>query len=231
MKKFLAVLLLVILFIACSDDSTTEGVTLRFTTSGTYNTSRSISLLDGDVVISDFMLSIREVEFKEEGDTTSTNVKFQGPFVLDLLSPAGPLVQTLGDVVVPTGLYNLVRFKLHKTTDVDMSHPLYDRSIYLEGTINGTNFAMWHDTSENFDITNSGGIQVTQGVAADIMVRFNVLSFLSNELGEINLLDSSDESGDGFIDINPNSDDGTINRDHADDLKDFIKLAADFYSN
>jgi hypothetical protein len=50
--------------------------------------------------------------------------------------------------------------------------------------------------------------------------------FLSS-LNQIDIGLATDGNGDGVIEIYPNSEDGTDNRDIADQLKDNIKTAAD----
>jgi len=212
------------------------GVTLEFQSSesGPSASITSRSVIGAGIEVTDFLLSIREVEFKQdESDPDSpADVFFAGPYALDLLDDTGPLAQTIGNADVPPGEYQAIRFKLHKTTSVDVSSPLYDRSIYLAGTIDGVPFEMWHDTSENLDVAEATGIGV--GAAPiTVTIDFDLLSFLdqsaqSTDGGSlVDLTLATDDSGDGLIEINPNSDDGTPNRDLADALKDNIKLIAD----
>ena len=53
---------------------------------------------------------------------------------------------------VPAGTYDGVRFVMHKAANLDPADPnfdkMFERSIYVEGTFNGTAFVMWHDTGE-----------------------------------------------------------------------------------
>jgi len=212
------------------------GVTLDFQASDSAPAAAvaSRSVIATGVDVTDFLLSIREVEFKQdEADPDNpADVFFEGPYSLDLLDAAGPLTQTIGTVDVPAGTYQAVRFKLHKTTAVDAASPLYDRSIYLAGTIDGTPFEMWHDTSENLDIGEATGITVGD-VPLTVTVDFDLPSFLDQSAQSadggvlIDLTTATDGDGDGLIEINPNSDDGATNQDLADALKDNIKLVAD----
>ena len=160
----------------------------------------------------------------------TSDVYFTGPYELDLLDSTGAIEQTIGSVEVPAATYQEVRFKLHKSTDSDPAGVLYDRSIYLAGTIDGTPFEMWHDNSENLDVGKATGILVGDG-PVEIIVDFDLSAFLDQESNGgflIDLTTATDGNLDGVIEINPNSDDGTVNRDLADELKDNIKLVADW---
>ncbi len=186
------------------------------------------------VDVTDFLLSIRDIEFKvdETAADSTADVFFEGPYAIDLLDEAGPLTQSLGETEVPASTYQSIRLKLHKTREVDPTSPLYDRSIFLAGTIDGTPFEMWHDTGENLDIGEANGIEVGQ-FATTVTVDFSLRSFLDQSANAadggvlIDLSTATDGDGDGLIEINPNSDDGQINKDLADALKDNIKLVAD----
>jgi len=218
-NKILVLLLSLGLLLAssCGDS------TLIFTAS---NTSRSV-VLDSNVIITDFQISIREVELKPETNPheSSKKVTYEGPYVLDLIGSSDPLEQVLDDSAIEPDTYRLIRFNLHKNKSVTSEHPLYMRSIYIAGTINGTNFTMWHDADENFDITNSGGITIDG--SESIVVRFHLHSFLNAEVS-LNL--STADATDNIIEINPYSS-SSINRDLARDLKRNIKASADFFKD
>lgn len=218
-------LLAAFILTSCSDDDVNSGmVTIKF--EGVNQTMKPSmkSLSATEVIITDFKLSIRDVEFKkDESELDSTEVEFRGPFDIDLMSETDAISQTIGTVEVPDGTYKIVRFKLHKSTDRLVTDPLYDRSIYMKGTIDGVEFEFWHDTSENFDIENLNGI-IVSGNSVDIKVQFIIDQFL-NSLHTIDLSLATDEDQDTIIEINPDDDDG--NGSIADDLKENIKEAAD----
>ena len=224
MKKFILGLLAISILASCSEDENDSGkVILNF--EGVNQTMKPAkSKVAAEVIITDFKLSVRDVEFKkDESELDSNEVEFRGPFDVDLMSETDALTQTLGTIYVPDGTYKIVRFKLHKSTERSMSDVLYDRSIYMKGTINGVPFEFWHDTSENFDIENLGGI-VVSGNTVEISVKFVMDQFLSS-LNTIDLSLATDENQNNLIEINPDDDDS--NGSIADDLKENIKEAAD----
>jgi hypothetical protein len=211
------------IFSSCSKDEESGSVTLSLT--GVNQTLKSAqNTLVADVKITDFKLSFRDVEFKlDESDLNSTEVQFRGPYDVDLMSETDALSQTIGTIDIPDGTYKVLRFKLHKDMDRLETDPLYDRSLYMKGTIDGTPFEFWHDTSENFDFEYTGGI-VVAGNNVEINVQFVIDQFLDS-LHTIDLSQAVDEDEDGLIKINPDNEDG--NGDIAYKLKDNIKEAAD----
>ena len=219
--KHLGLGLLIVLASSCEKDN--GGLSLSMNNKiNTYSAKKSLKI--GDVVITNFSLSIRDVEFKQdESDLDTIDVQFRGPYELDLLLNSDALTQTLGEIDLVDGTYSVLRFKLHKSRDWMQSSKLYDRSLYLAGTIDGNNFEFWHDTSENLDIENSAGI-IVNGNTVNVVVKFDIDLFLSS-LHQIDLSTAVDGDEDGLIEINPDNDDG--NSDLADQLKDNIKLAAD----
>lgn len=222
MKRiFLTVIVLSVLASCNKDDETTGIINLSFKSSKQVKKS----MPDATVTITDFRLSIRDVYFKKDDDMEddTSNIHFQGPYDVDLLDNTDVLTQTIGSIEVENGTYKTIRFKLHKSKDVDASSPLYDRSVYVAGNIDGVPFEFWHDTSENFDIESSSGF-VVSGNTLDISVNFSIDAFL-NSVHQIDFSIAQDTDGDGIIEINPDNDDD--NGDIADQFKDNIKMAAD----
>ena len=180
-----------------------------------------------DVIFTDFRISIRDVVFKNDDDDNSSldtdEVQFRGPFQIDLLNNSDALSQTIANAFVPDGRYKELRFKFHKDEDLPATDDLFDRSIYIEGTIDGIPFVFWHDTSENLDVGRSTGVLV-QGGRVDFTVQFDISQFLTS-LNQIDLGQATDNNDDGLIEIFPNDNDG--NQNIAADLKENIKMAAD----
>lgn len=227
--NYLILLLLSMSIISCSTDNNNGGINLTISAVNP-NVSRSAinqKTMMAEVIFTDFRISIRDVVFKNDDDATSSldtdEVRFRGPYQIDLLDNGNALSQTIGNAFVPNGLYKELRFKLHKDEDMPVTDNLFDRSIYIEGTIDGVPFVFWHDTSENLDVGRSTGVLVQDGLI-NFTVQFDISQFLSS-LNQIDLSLATDFNNDGLIEIHPNDEDG--NQDIADALKDNIKMAAD----
>ncbi len=179
------------------------------------------------MIFTEFKISIRDVVFKNDDDPTSDlatdEIQFRGPYQIDLLKEENALSQAIGDAFVPDGLYKEMRFKFHKDEDLPITDKLFDKSIYVEGTINDIPFVFWHDTSENLDVGRDTGVLVENGTV-NFTVQFDISQFL-NSLNQIDLSLATDSNDDGLIEIYPNDEDG--NQDIADALKENIKMAAD----
>lgn len=221
MKKIAVLLGALLVIVSCEKEESS----IQLTFSGISTSLKSAqSQAMAEVDITDFRLSIRDVEFKkDESDFDSTEVQFVGPYDVDMMSETDALSQTIGETPVQAGTYKVLRFKLHKSRDRDPSHPLYDRSVFMSGTIDGIPFEFWHDTSENFDVENSDGITVADNMVS-VVVRFNMDHLLSS-VHNIDLSQAVDENQNGTIEINPDDEDG--NKEIADQLKENIKMAAD----
>lgn len=171
------------------------------------------------IELTDFLLSIRDIKFMREGvDVESEEVEIRGPFVVDLLSPAQPLTQFIADADIPPGIYDGIRFVLHKSPDTPA--PLNDWSLYIAGTINpgstATPFEIFHDSGENLDSFGPNSFVMEPGALKNVLVDIKLLSIFD----QIDLTPLDD--GTGQI-VFPGDSNGI-----ADAIKDAIKEAADF---
>lgn len=227
--KFLILFLLGLTIVSCSKDDTSEGgIKLTLSAVNASSSSRTtLSKNNATVVFTDFRISIRDVVFKNDDDITSNldtdEIQFRGPYQIDLLDNSSALSQTIGNAFVPDGHYKELRFKFHKDEDLPANDNLFDRSIYIAGTIDGVPFVFWHDTSENLDLGRNTGVLVQDGIV-NFTVQFDISQFLSS-LNQIDLSQATDNNSDGLIEIYPNDEDG--NQNIAADLKENIKMAAD----
>lgn len=221
--------ILSLLIFSCSDNNDDGGINLTFgaVNSNSSKLTTSLKTSATEVIFTDFKISIRDVVFKNDDDINSSldtdEIQFRGPYQIDLLDNTNALSQTIGNAFVPDGKYKELRFKFHKDEDLPVTDDLFDKSIYIKGTIDGVPFVFWHDTSENLDVGRSTGVLV-QGNTVNFTVQFNISQFM-NSLNQIDLSQATDNNNDGLIEIFPNDEDG--NQDMADALKDNIKMAAD----
>lgn len=235
MKKLnkLMLVLFAIILVNCSDDNQDARIQLKLSAVNSISgkTATMTSKNNATVVFTDFKISIRDVVFKNDDDPNSNldtdEIQFRGPYQIDLLDNSDALTQTIGTVSVPDGLYKELRFKFHKDEALPLEDDLFDKSIYIEGTVDGTPFVFWHDTSENLDVGRNTGIQVTDGTV-NFTVTFDMSQFL-NSFNQIDLSTATDNNQDGLIEIFPNDEDG--NQDIADQLKENIKATADIIDN
>lgn len=230
-KRFLVVAMMATVgfLVSCENENPSPmgTVNLNFTCSG-FDLTNTGGRTAAAIVITDFQISIRDVIFMTDHDDDgisddSTEVAFRGPYQLDLLNGSDAVTETIGSVDIPNGVYDELRFKFHKDEDLSPSEPLFDRSIFIAGTIGGTPFELWHDTSENFDIKKSTGIVVNDN-EVNLTVNFTVSKFLNSHT-IIDLSQAVDGNEDGLIEINTNDPDG--NKEIADALKENIKMSAD----
>lgn len=227
MKKLSLVFIVMIGFLMmnCSDEEPVRPkISLEISA---INTKSTLAKNNAVVVFTDFKISIRDVVFKNDNDPMSNldtdEVQFRGPYQVDLLDNTDAITQTIGETIVPNGMYKEMRFKFHKDENLPQSDKLFDRSIYIEGTIDGIPFVFWHDTSENLDVGRRTGVMVQNG-SVNFSVQFDISQFL-NSFHQIDMSQALDQNNDGVIEIYPNDRDG--NQDIADKLKDNIKATAD----
>lgn len=224
-KSFLAVAMIATMgfLVSCENENPSPmgTVNLKFAASG-IDIANSGGRTAAAIEITDFQISIRDVILITDQDD-STEVAFRGPYQLDLLNGSDAVSETIGSAIVPNGVYKELRFKFHKDEDLSPSEPLFDRSIFIAGTIGDKPFELWHDTSENFDIGKSTGIVVNDNVV-NLTVNFTINQFLNSHT-IIDLSQAVDGNEDGLIEINTNDPDG--NKEIVDALKENIKISAD----
>ena len=172
-KALLGILFLVLTMAACSSDdsgSNNGNNQLRIKASAVYsptaNRSANGAAINENVILTSFKINIKEIEFEfadgYDDDSDNGNdddsydddgfyngddeFELNGPFELDLLNQ-NAVVTT---VTIPNGTYEEVEFKLHRNTN--SSSPMFNKSIEITGTINGTPFVFWHNIDEDFEI-------------------------------------------------------------------------------
>jgi hypothetical protein len=223
------------LFIACNNDDPAANGTVVLKMGATSSTGSTINgRTKTTTVITDFKVSIREIEFEfDEEDAHFTadssfhdDVKLKGPFVLDVLEQNAFVEQLIATAHVPNARYEEVEFTLHKNTDAG---DMQGKSIFMSGTIDGKPFEFWHDTSEEFEIDfeNAATDLVINGNTANIVINLQLEQLFSAVKGGIDLSSATDGDADGVIEINPGSSDNDGNTDIADAIKNLLKDTID----
>ena len=233
------VLVLTMSLFNCSDDESNNNpmidnsslvIQARATFDGTNTTSRNT--VNTDLNLTTFKLNIEELELEfddidDDNDddyegydddgyfNSDDDVELQGPFELDLLNGTSNIV-TLD---LPQGAYESLEFEFDENENPNSD--LFNKTILIEGTIDGTPFEFWYDFEEELEIdyeNSAQNISISNGINT-IIINFD-LDNLFNTSSGIDLSEATDNDGDGIIEINPNDNDG--NNDLADDIKDKI---------
>jgi hypothetical protein len=223
------------LFVACNNDDPAANGTVILKMSASSPTGSTINgRTKSTTVISDFKVSIREIEFEFDEDDAhfktdscfDEDVKLKGPFVLNVLQQQAFVEELVTTVNVPNARYEEVEFKLHKNAE---SGEMNGKSILIKGTIDGQPFIFWHDTDEEFEIDfeNADTDIVINGNTASLVINLQLEQLFSAVKGGVNLSAATDGDGDGVIEINPGSLDNDGNRDLADALKTLLEDATD----
>ncbi len=221
-------------FMACNDDPAANGtVILKIDAASPTGNSISGRTL-ATTVITDFKVSIREVEFEfDEADahfktdsSFNEDVKLKGPFVLDVLDQNAFVEQLITTVDLPNARYEEVEFKLHKNTNAGAMN---GKSIWITGTIDGKPFIFWHDTDEEFEIDfeNAATDLVINGNTVAMVINLQLDRLFSTIKGGVNLSLAKDGDLDGVIEINPGSIDNDGNKELAHAIKTLLEHATD----
>ncbi|WP_333876924.1 hypothetical protein [Flavobacterium sp.] len=219
LKMILALIAVVGLMASCSNDDSSTANQMKIKARATYNpaaANRNAAgvALNSNVVLSSFKINLKEIEFEfaEGSDDDSMNddddgffngddeFELNGPFELDILNQNA----TLTTVTIPNGTYEEVEFKLHRSTNA--TSPMFNKSIEVTGTINGTPFVFWHNVDEDFEIDYEDANQnlVVNNNSYDIVFNFD----LNQVLSLVDLSTAVDGDGDGLIEIGPDDTDG-----------------------
>lgn len=193
-----------------------------------------VTLSDARLVLKEFKFKLAEEEVDSlEEEEENDEIKLLGPYVVDLLSDTMTPEPEFVDVIA--GTYKEIEMKLDKIEGdeeddsgsalLPVDDPLFDRSIYLEGTYTGQTgagavvaipFEMSFDIDEEFQLTGTGGESegfiIDQDVVNPIIVAFRLNKWLdfsnvetnSDSLDFMALTDGTsivlDESADGVLD-------------------------------
>lgn len=212
--------------ISCSndDEQTSDNLTIKART--TYASNRLAGFrANAAVTLNSFKINLKEIEFEMDDDFSSgdgfygddDDIELRGPFELNLLNGTTEITS----LNVPNGVYKEVEFTMARNTTSGSA--MFNKSIEIKGTINGTPFEFWHNVEEDFEIdyddTNQN-IVVTDNTTT-VFFDFD----LNAAINSIDFSVATDGDGDGIIEINPNDTDG--NQSLANLIKDRIKDSCD----
>lgn len=244
-KTVIGIILLFLVVTSCSTDSASSDTTMKIVARATYdNTAGKVTptgeVINSTVVLTSFKINIREIEFEfAESDDNDDNdddnggnngdddndgfydgddeVELRGPWELDLLNQTAPVTT----VTIPNGTYEEVEFKLNRS-NVSTS-PMFNRTVEIRGTIDGTPFVFWHSFEEDFEIDYEDNAQnlVVSNNSFDLILNIDLNLLMS----QVDLSSAVDGDGDGVIEIGPNDTDG--NNSLANSINDRIEDCTD----
>ncbi|MDN3676940.1 hypothetical protein QWY90_06415 [Flavobacterium paronense] len=241
LKALIGIMVLFIMVTSCSSDSSSSTNKMTIIGKATYTnpskTNVTLSPLTSGVVLTSFKINIKEIEFQvaegsEEEDhhgnggddnhdgmyNGDDETQLNGPWELDLLNQTAPLTT----VTIANGTYEEVKFKLNKS--LVSTSDLYNKTMEIRGTINGTPFVYWHDFESEFEIDYHDAAQnlVVSNGSFDLIINID----LNQVLSSVDLTSAVDGNGNGTIEIGPNDTDGNnaLAQQLNDDLDDATEM-------
>jgi hypothetical protein len=125
-----------------------------------------------------------------------------GPFELNLLDQE---TTTIVNVDIPQGIYEEVEFKMERSNNP--SSLLYQKSILITGTLNGTPMTFFHTFEEDFEVDyEDAGQNLVIDDSNNNEVTFNF--DLNAVVNAVDFSNATDGNADGVIDISPSDADG-----------------------
>ncbi len=136
-----------------------------------------------------------------------------GPYLLDV--PLGPGVEKAFSVIVDTGTYGQVRFKIHKPEDDSgdpkdvqflADHPNFDKvSIRVVGTFNGAAFVFTSDFNGQQRLTLSPPLVVADSSQnVNVTIKVDIAGWFKNAAGGLIDPESANKGGDNESTVKDN---------------------------
>ncbi|MEO5775489.1 MAG: hypothetical protein ABIQ27_01210 [Flavobacterium sp.] len=234
LKILIAIMGLFVMMTSCSSESGAGNGNMRIIGKATYTSPAAGKMnnttLNSDVVLISFKINVNEISFKygesdddngdnESGDNDNGNdnddngddnhdglfngddeVALNGPWELDLLNQTTPITT----IAVPNGTYDEVELELGKS--LVSTSTLYNKTIEIRGTINGTPFVFRHDLDQELkiDYEDAGQNLIVNNNSFDLVFNFDLNQLLST----VDLSGAVDGNGNGIIEIGSDDTDG-----------------------
>lgn len=224
---FIAALLVVV---ACENDLGKNSGTVDVVFSSSLTGLKSVNVVT--VEFTDLVINVKEIKFKvdddmkesgdyEYNDSVFEDVKMKGPFNIVVLKDKMPQTFALNNFEVPNAPFEKIEFKLDVNEGVANTDPMYNKSFYLKGTVNGVPFIMWHNKDEEFKIKlPESDVKTVDSNSLEFEISMQ-LGALLNSLSTLDMSKVADGNKNGIIEIGPNDTDG--NSDYADKIVEFFK--------
>ncbi|WP_296622573.1 DUF4382 domain-containing protein [Marivirga sp.] len=183
-----------------------------------------------EIIINSFIVNVEEIELEVDDDNQEeegpfvSDIELDGPFVVDLIEDSSGIDQILAEVNLPEGNYEEIEFSINESEDSESE--IFEKSIFIAGTINGTPFEFWHNKDLDFEIEFENGMLTLEEASATLI---NLQFDLNNLFTLVDISNATDGNEDGIIEISPSGEDG--NNDLADTMMDAIDDVIDAFED
>jgi hypothetical protein len=141
------------------------------------------------------------------GGTTYDDIKAEGPYLINILSPEVLSGMVLDRFSIPNAIYDKIEFDLARYIPDD-NKQMQGHSVYLSGTINGNRFQLWTNKDKEIEIEfpDSSLVNLT---GENIRLYIDIsLGKIKSNLEAMNLDAAVDGNKNGFIEIGTDDPDG-----------------------
>ncbi len=183
-----------------------------------------------DLNVNSFKINIAEIEFElnkkdplynENKPMYNDDIELKGPFTIDLLlNGQAQINKILDGIDIPVASYEEIEFEFDKVKK--LGHPMYQKSIIIEGTINKIPFEYYTDEEFEMEVEFPGGLVIDGTKKPLINVEFDISKLFNPSLGGVDISGAVDTNKDGKI-IITNMDSPDNNKQIANQIKNCLK--------
>lgn len=147
-------------------------------------------------------------------DDVDDNIEIAGPFLIDLLSPEAIDGFPIASMDLPNSAYDEIEFKLDRYR-LDDPEVMHNRSIFIEGELDGKPMRMWYTGDYDFEIDfpESKDHLILTGDDLKIYLDFHINNMLTS-LNKVDFSSAADRNGNGIIEIGSDDTDGNSGLAH-----------------
>ncbi len=177
------------------------------------------------LVLDKFLINIREIEFgfekphsgfkgshncecdNKDKEDHECEITFEGPFLIDIVSPEALTGLLLGNFPLPSAFYDEIELDIAPSGDMG-NKLIGGRSVYVSGKIGEKPFQLWTNFQAELEIEFPGkkNINLSRDDAS-LWIKISLDRILSN-LATMDLSNSADGNGNGIIEIGHDDKDG-----------------------
>ena len=148
-------------------------------------------------------ISIGDITFKTNVNTT-LHTEASKSRNLILVNNGNVMVSTLAEGRSPDGNYTEVDFRLFKKTEGNENDPMFEKSLWIAGEIDGKVATIWLTNEKLLKAKSENATGIEVDGETEMVLTFD----MSKLFAGIDFSTAVDANSDGKIDIGPNSADG-----------------------